>query len=737
MPHSIVQVAVPSPLARKFDYLLPTEMKLPVVGARVRVPFASKQLIGIVLGSSDQTLVPKNKLRAIEKVIDHHSLFGDSVLQLLKWASRYYAHPIGEVMTAALPVMLRSDVAAKTPVETHYQLIKGSWDYEVELARAQVQLKIVKELKSASDDGLSCKSMQQISNGWKRAVNHLIDRGMLISCERLVKPQSSSCTVTAPKPLEEQRVAVSQVYASQSKFQPFLLNGVTGSGKTEVYLRLIENLTGEAKQVLIMVPEISLTPQLLDRFKSRLSCSVVTLHSQMTARQRGVNWLYAANGEVDVVIGTRSAIFTPMPRLGLIIIDEEHDSSLKQQDGFRYHARDLALVRARDAHIPILLGSATPSLESLFNVKQNKFIELLLAQRAGNAKPPKIGLLDVRRRKMIEGLSDLLLEEISRHYNNGGQALVFINRRGFAPVLMCADCGASADCNRCDAHMTVHAKSERLRCHHCGSQRPLPNACEDCGSVEFDKVGYGSERIEAALRMRFPRANIVRIDRDTTRRKGALEKHLQAATSGEADILVGTQMLAKGHHFPNVTLVGILDADRGLFGTDFRSLEQMGQLITQVAGRAGRAARMGEVLIQTRNPEHELLRLLIAEGYNKFATEVLRQRREAELPPYSYVVLLRAESPDKKIPEKFLRMLVELVRSWIGAGTISDGIMIFGPVVAPMERLGGRYRYQLMFQCSKRRELNVLIGNIRKCLESHPDARKVRWSMDVDPVDLF
>ena len=394
----------------------------------------------------------------------------------------------------------------------------------------------------------------------------------------------------------------------------------------------------------MLVPEISLTPQLMRRFEARLDGCLVTLHSGLNDTERLQNWLLAANGHADVVIGTRSAVLVPLPRLGLVVVDEEHDGSLKQQDGFRYHARDLALMRGRSHECPVVLGTATPALETLHNVRSGRFEELPLARRAGDAVPPVLALLDVRRRALVEGMSDRLLDAIARHLGDGGQAMVFVNRRGFAPTLLCNDCGAAAGCERCDANMTVHARSNRLRCHHCGAERAVPAACESCGSPDLDRVGYGTERIGDALEAAFPDVRVARIDRDSTRRKGALERQLELATSGEARLLVGTQMLAKGHHFPKLTLVGILDADRGLFGTDFRSLEHMGQLVVQVAGRAGREATRGTVLIQTRNPDNEMLGKLVHEGYAAFADALLDERRAAELPPYAFVALIRAES---------------------------------------------------------------------------------------------
>jgi len=728
---TIVHVAIPSPISSYFDYLLPSNITEPEPGARVCVPFARKRLIGIVLFCDNNTSVPNTKIRAIEKVLDRKSLLGKDILKLLNWASLYYVHPIGEVIVTAVPVALRKDVEAALPVISVYKL-SGVRD-QTDLSRAKQQLLIYQAIAS-SEEGLSSEALQSLAKGWRSAVKALMEKSLIEVVEESLSLAKATQEQTPLTLTDEQAVAVDRVQQAKGRFQTFLLNGVTGSGKTEVYLQIISFYAKANLQVLVIVPEISLTPQLVDRFKQRLACTMVTLHSQVGTSTRAANWLYAARGDADVVIGTRSAVFTPMPRLGLIIIDEEHDGSLKQQDGFRYHARDLSLVRARDICVPILLGSATPSLESLHNVEQGRFDELVLSRRAGNASPPKIALLDIRRRWNHEGISDLLMKAVSDNLEQKMQSLLFINRRGFAPVLICANCGGTSDCKSCDAHMTVHAKSNRLRCHHCGAERPLPKQCECCGNVEFDNVGQGTERIEQALIDRFPEARVLRIDRDTTRRKGELERQLSIATEGEADILVGTQMLAKGHHFPNLTLVGILDADRGIFGTDFRATEQMGQLITQVVGRAGRAEKPGKVLIQTRNPDHELLRLLVTADYQTFAKKILDERKEAELPPSTYVALLRAEATDAKAPRDLLDSAAKLIFQWKSA---DSHLWVLGPVVAPMERRGGRYRYQLMFQANMRKELNAMLKYLRAYLEKNKYARKIRWSIDVDPVDFF
>lgn len=746
----LVQVAVPSPLHRLFDYrwLADSETGHPIVpGQRVTVPFGRRSVVGIVVARIEQSDVPPQKLRRISALHEAEPLLPADLVKLLLWSSRYYHHAVGDVLSSALPVALRKGSASKL---SHIEVYRVGSDCPEDFlnSRAPLQNELLKAIRSAGSAGLTGTHLVGVSRSWRTSLAPLIKKGWV---ERL-EIENLPVNEAAEKGLEllpEQQRAVDAVNASDGEFKAFLLNGVTGSGKTEVYLQLIQRICNEGRQALVLVPEISLTPQLLQRFQRRISGCIVSLHSAMNDNERMQNWLLAAFGKADVVIGTRSAIFTPLPRLGLIVIDEEHDASLKQQDGFRYHARDLALMRARERSVPILLGTATPSFETLRNVSTGRYEELRLMRRAGEAKPPSIALLDIRRRRLIEGLSDRLLDQIKQHLENDGQVLIFLNRRGYAPTLLCNDCGACTDCTRCDAHMTVHSKTGTVRCHHCGAERGLPSECADCGSGNLDMLGQGTERIEAALQEQFPDVHIARIDRDSTRRKGALQQHLSDATSGKARILVGTQMLAKGHHFPGVTLVGILDADRGLFGTDFRALEQMGQLIVQVAGRAGREKRQGSVLVQTRNPDNPLMQTLVSDGYEAFATSALQDRKNAELPPYTFVALVRAEAASQQTPREFLTQVGHVLRmhqrtlpgfsksSQAPADSGAEKLEYFGPVAAPMERLGGRYRAQLMVQSDSRATLNRALATVVAQFEQSPVARKVRWSIDVDPVDML
>jgi len=729
----LVQVAIPSPLFTLFDYQW-TLSEAITPGIRVSVPFGRRQVVGVVVGEISASAVPSNKLRKVQRVHDANPLIPSELMSLLQWASRYYHHPVGEVLASALPVLLRKGAKAELQSIESYSLASDAGDAESELValkRAPLQRTLYEALLAAEGQLVTSDVLSSISPRWRTAIKPLIERGFAIRHESDDLPVNEAVE-TGPTLIDEQQIAVDSIGESLGTFKTWLLNGVTGSGKTEVYLRCIEAVRTKGLQTLVLVPEISLTPQLMRRFQQRLNGCLVSLHSGLNDTERMQNWLCAHLGHADVIVGTRSAVLTPLPKLGLVIIDEEHDGSLKQQDGFRYHARDLALMRARNIKCPVVLGSATPSFESLNNVSQGRFHELLLHRRAGNAVPPSISLVDIRRRSLVEGMSDRLINAIREAVDNGGQALVFINRRGFAPTLLCNDCGAAAQCLRCDAHMTVHARHSRLRCHHCGSERPLPEACESCASVNLDRVGYGTERIASALSEVFPDVEIARIDRDSTRRKGSLQAQLDKATSGEAKILVGTQMLAKGHHFPSLTLVGILDADRGLFGSDFRSLEHMAQLVVQVSGRAGRENRAGNVLIQTRNPDNPMLQTLVSEGYAKFSEIAMQDRKLAELPPFSFVALVRAESTDPNAPRSFLLEVATLLE-----GASPEDLLILGPAPAPMERLGGRYRAQLLVQANRRSILNEALSRLTAGVAALPGIRKTRWSIDVDPVDLF
>lgn len=531
---------------------------------------------------------------------------------------------------------------------------------------------------------------------------------------------------------DAQKKACESILKSKESFHVFLLDGITGSGKTEVYLQTIQAMLSEGKQALVLVPEISLTPQTLSRFQRRFSKPVVILHSGLNDRQRHNAWLSAQRGEAGIVIGTRSAIFTPMPKLGMIVIDEEHDISFKQQDGFRYSARDLAIIRAQKEQVPVILGSATPSLESVYNVERQRSTLLHLPERAGPAEPPKLQLVDIRGLRLKEGISDPLHKAMQRHLNNGHQVLVFLNRRGFAPSMICHHCGWVAGCTQCDAKLVVHQEPYHLHCHHCNARQAVPKICPACKAEDLRLLGVGTERVSIHLEKTFPETPIIRIDRDTTRKKGALHSLLDEIHEKPQAILVGTQMLAKGHHFPRVTLVVILDGDGGLFSGDFRASERMAQLMIQVAGRAGRAENPGEVWIQTRHPTHPIWNQLFEDGYSTFAKSILVERAEAGLPPYRSWVLLRAESKRKGDEVEFLQQAKTAIQP-----LSSEHLSLLGPIPSPMARRKGHHRAQLLCESSNRSDLQRFLSQAIAKIESIPMSQKIHWFIDVDPVDIF
>jgi len=731
MPESrILQVAVPGPLARLFDYLPPADAQAPPPGVRVRVPFGRGRRIGVVVGSSTDSDVPAARLRRIEHVLDHEPVLAPDLLALGLWAADYYHHPAGEVLATLLPAPLRRGESPDTDPPTHWRITPaGRNALAAGIGKAPVQHRLL-ALIAAHPAAVGPAALKTVVPRYHAPLRALAHKGLVEQAPPEVAEPPPPCD--GPELNTEQRTAVDAIDAGTGGFVPTLLHGVTGSGKTEVYLHAIRAVLDRGRQALVLVPEIGLTPQLLGRFATRLGTTIAVLHSGLTDRERLAAWRSAARGEARVVLGTRSAVFTPLPEPGLIVVDEEHDPSFKQQDGFRYHARDLAVLRAQRAGIPIVLGSATPSLETLANARRGGYRRALLAERAGGARAPRLELVDVRRRRLDEGLSAPLVEAMAAQIAAGGQILLFLNRRGWAPTLICDDCGWTAECRRCDARLTVHGQRARLRCHHCGAARAAPTACPDCGSEALVHLGQGTERIEQAIAARFPEVETVRIDRDSTRRRGALDAKLERIRGGEARILLGTQMLAKGHDFPGVTLVGVLDADRGLFGADFRAPEHLAQTILQVAGRAGRAERPGRVLIQTRNPEHPLLRVLVDDGFDAVAETLLAEREAAALPPAARMALVRAEAPAAAAPETCL----DAARAWLEAEAI-DGLEVFGPAPAPMERVAGRYRAQLALQARTRAPLHRALSLLRPWLETAPEARRVRWSIDVDPVETL
>ncbi|HIB27653.1 MAG TPA: primosomal protein N' [Candidatus Thioglobus sp.] len=652
---AIVEVAISIPLHRTFDYLCDQEIE---TGVRVKVPFGAKKVIGIVLSNKDKSEF--KKLKSVEEILDESPILDTPILNFLFWAAKYYHHPIGEVLLAAMPKNLR-------------------------LGKPAVIKKVI---------GLPNKI------------------------------QAPDFDIT-----EEQDRAIKAILAKQNAYHGFLLHGVTGSGKTEVYLRITQEILNQGKQVLVLVPEIGLTPQMISRFESRLDTRVVAIHSQLNETQKLDAYLLAKETQAGVILGTRSAIFAPMPNLGLIIVDEEHDGSFKQQSSFRYSARDLSFIRAKQADIPLVLGTATPSLESLKNAMDNKLTRLTLANRAGGAIMPKVSLIDMRS-NFDGALSKLLIEKMQQYLAKGRQVMLFINRRGYAPVYFCTECGWKSECSHCNASMIYHRHINRLKCHHCGDEKMPEQTCPDCSQSTLEVYGYGTERLEETLGSHFPDTPIIRIDRDTTRRKKALAQHLEKINSGDPCIIVGTQMLAKGHDFSNLAMVGILDIDGGFLSINFRATEYLAQLLIQVSGRAGRGLEQGEVVIQTRYPDHPMFNYVLSNRYTQFASGLLKQRMSAAMPPFAHQALLCANAKNKQNAQEFLQEVAGLLKN-----VNMDTVEIWGPVANSIEKKADYYYFNLYLQSNDRSALHQMLATFNQHVDAIKLKNKVRWYLDVDPID--
>ena len=722
----VLRVALPLPLPQPFDYAPPPGIEAGSVqrGQRILVPFGARELYGVVVGHAMAD--PGIELKAARALPDDAPLLHDELFESLQWLSHYLHAPLGEVLATALPSALRRGEPLPDTTTYGWSLTEAGRTALPSMRAGKPQALATVLEAGASEEAL----LDTTHPGWRTPMRTLRDRGLV---ERIAKVGSAKVRSESTFALNDEQRCATEAIDSASGFAPFLLDGVTGSGKTEVYLHAIRACLARGKQALVLVPEIGLTPQLLQRFRARLGVPVEILHSGLGDAERARAWMAAARGQARVIVGTRSAVFVPLPDAGLIVIDEEHDGSYKQFDGIRYHARDFALVRAKAMGVPIVLGSATPSLESLHNAQAGRFVHLRLCLRAGGAHPPQVRVQDVRKRPLQAGLSAEALQAISAALAAGGQVLVFKNRRGYAPVLLCHDCGWSAHCPRCSTPeqgtpMTVHGAGRRLQCHHCGSRRPVPLACPDCASLALQPQGAGTERIEELLQQRFTEVPVLRIDRGSTRQRDALQAHFDTLGT-QPGILVGTQMLAKGHDLPNLTLVVVVGVDEGLFSADFRSAEKLAQLLIQVAGRAGRADKAGSVLIQTHHPEHPLLQVLIQGGYHAFADAELEQREAAGFPPFTHLALLRAEAKHADPPMRFLRLTKELLGD--------TGIELSGPLPAPMPRRAGYQRVQLLLASPQRRQLHAALDHVMPQLYAAPDVRKLRWSLDVDPVELY
>jgi len=743
---AIISVAVPLPLRQTFDFFAPnnivacsSELANMVVGARVRVPFGNRKLIGVITEIKEHSSYSKGRLKQALELIDEDSIFDPKLWHCLAWISHYYLAPIGVVLDAAMPVKLRQGQALMPAARKTWKLSDIGRSSPIEqLDRAPLQLAIVKRFMR--DSILCSEDFKEDARAWRSAIKALLDKNWIVEFEEL--PQLADNTeadleTNTPHVLTaEQTAAVDSLIklVDAKSFSCTLLHGVTGSGKTEVYFEMMQKVIESGKQVLFLVPEIGLTPQLVNRIRSRFSCPITLMHSGLNDTERHLAWWHAQCGNAQIILGTRSAVFSSFAELGLVIVDEEHDSSYKQQDGVRYQARDVAIYRAKQEAVPIVLGSATPSLESYVNAERSRYNLLRLEKRATQAELPIIELFDTNMLPSSDGLSPPMIEAIKHTLSTGKQAMLFLNRRGYAPVMYCKKCAQSSKCHRCDSHLTLHRKANRLRCHHCGYECAASEKCNSCGELAMVEVGDGTQRVEEAIEQRFSDARVLRIDRDSTRRKGELEALLEQGRAGEVDIILGTQLITKGHDFPNVAMVGVLGADQGLYSTDFRASEMLFQQILQVAGRAGRRDSVGRVYIQTAFPNHPFFDWIKAHDFNAFAQDLMQLREQAAYPPFGYFALLRAESTHQAKALQFLRRAKSDLNP-------TQGVRVMDAIPAPMERRAGKFRAQLLICADRRSSLNQCLQMWLSQLNSNEVTRKlsstVRWSLDIDPADLY
>lgn len=742
-PARIIQVVIASPLRQFFDYL-PAEGKLAkdyLVGSRVQVPFGRRNITGIVIGHSDSSAIAANKLKAILSSLDSVALLDQEMLTLGRWMSQYYHHPLGDAILNLLPTTLRKGGAYDAYTQQYWQISQHGLGLDDQaLSRAPKQQSLLNRLRQQALDEHSHAAIpeqQLTAEGHSRPTALALAKKALIlqssqgyypsDCQSLLQGEGNDVLPTLNT---EQRNADQLIEQQLNHFATVLLEGITGSGKTEVYLRAIEKVLTQQQQALVLVPEIGLTPQTIQRFVARFKVPIAIFHSGLNDRERLAAWTASKEGRARIIIGTRSAVFTPTQNLGIIIIDEEHDNSYKQQDGIRYSARDIAIILAQKQKLPVILGSATPSLETYANVNANKYRHVVLQQRAGNAQPPAIELVDIRRQALHQGLSDQAISAINRTLAEGKQAMVFVNRRGFAPLLMCHDCGWQAQCSQCDARLTLHQRPASLRCHHCDFRSAVPSHCPQCQSKNLMDVGQGTQRSAEALSDLFPQHTILRVDRDSTQGKQAMGAQIERINRGQPAILVGTQMLAKGHHFAALSLVVVLDVDQGLYSPDFRSAEKTLQLLTQVAGRAGRSDTLGRVLIQTHLPDHPLLINWQQHSYQGVKATLMAERELYSLPPITHMAILRADSTK---PQQAMQVLSQLLRDH----PANNHCQILGPLATIMEKRAGRHRAQLIIKSPQRKALHNTIEQFVQQFEAAKLPSSLRWSVDIDPQDVI
>ena len=744
MTHSILKIALDVPLDRLFDYLnighngnIGQDVH---IGQRVLVPFGRRNQIGIVMGLADASEVPLEKLKPVSKIFLDELPIDAETLSLIKFSADYYQYPFGQALLSALPARLRQITPAVSRKQYAYKLTAAGRALQVESIpkRQQVTRRVLEALQL--NEQLTEAELDAIAGTARKAAKQMVVDGWASASQVYAAVTSLQIAISVlPDLNDEQTLAVERITQEVQNFKAWLLHGITGSGKTEVYMRIMQHVLREPNaQVLVLVPEINLTPQLEARFRSRLpNYLLVSLHSNLSESERLHHWQLAQSGAASIVIGTRLSIFTPLPNLKLIIIDEEHDSSYKQQDSMRYHARDVAMVRAKRLNIPIVLGSATPALESWFNAQNSeqnstpKYQLLSLKERAViAAKLPLIECIDTTKVNLQQGLTPQLIAALKLRLARKEQSLLFINRRGYSPVLLCSACHWIAPCKRCSSRLVVHLGLRKLRCHHCGHEQKIPHQCPNCGDADLHPTGHGTQRLEQTLAALLPSARIARVDRDSTSRKNALVEILDKVHNQEIDILVGTQMLAKGHDFPNLTLVGVVDTDSALHSPDFRASERLFAQLMQVSGRAGRADKAGQVIIQTQFPDHNLFNAILSQDYVHYANAMLQEREQVNFPPYVFTALVRAEANEFQLVQHFLNHVFKLARG------LNNDVMVYDPVRPQMERIKGMERGQVLMQANGRAALQNVLRNLVHQLRGQAVAAKVRWSVDVDPLEF-
>jgi primosomal protein N' (replication factor Y) len=725
----IVRVALDVPLPSLFDYRYPEGSEV-IPGQRVLVPFGSKHMVGVVMECAKYSDMATERIKSVERVLDEVPPLPGYFLDLLRFCSDYYHYPLGAAVVSALPARLRSGQAVTLKEAALYALSKSGHllDMDSLPKRQVVQRRVIAALQEGP---LSAAQLRALSPSALTAVKKLMQAGQVETVSQPETDISVALRFDSPHLLNAGQQRAVDAVTQSSDYRCFLLHGITGSGKTETYMHLIHAALQQGGQALMLVPEINLTPQLENYFHSRFpNAELVSLHSGLNDNERIQSWLRAQSGHAHIVLGTRLAVFTPMPRLSLIIVDEEHDASFKQQDGLRYSARDVAIFRASQGGFPVVLGSATPSLESYYNAQSGRYTLLELSERAAEqAQLPAVRCINTGGANLLHGISEQLFAATEQRLQHGEQSLIFINRRGYAPVLMCKACGWMSDCPHCAGRLVLHMQDRRLHCHHCGLQQRVPSACPNCGNADLQPVGVGTQRVESTLQERFPGARILRVDRDSTRSKGAWNAMRRQIQNAEVDILVGTQMLAKGHDFPNLTLVGVLNPDSALYSADFRAPEKLFAQLSQVAGRAGRAGKPGEVLIQTAFPEHPLFRALSTHDYAGWAQIQLDERRLAGFPPFNYQAMLRAEGKQETAVYAFLQRARE------AAVALTRSVEIYDVVPAAMPRRANHSRAQLLVQCESRKQLQQFLGEWKSTLDAQK-AHNLRWSLDIDPLNF-